>query len=187
MPRRLHLAVRRGRFRCFAAAIALAVAMLAWSQPARTQAVDENALKVAFVFNFITFTEWPEATSVANEFQLCFLEGGLGGALATLEGRMAKSRPIRLKRVGMIEDARRCELLYIDSLGGSVPPSLLTGLRGASVLTVSDAENFARGGGMIGLVKRNNRIAFEINTAAATQAGLRFSAKLLNLATVVGQ
>ena len=58
-------------------------------------------------------------------------------------------------------------------------------LRGRSVLTVSDGQDFARRGGMIGLVRGENRITFEINLRTAREAGLDPGAPLLELASVV--
>ena len=184
------LAVLNGRIRCLAVAAGLILAVLGQCQSLRAQpaVVDENALKLAFIFNFITFTEWPARNTAESDIRLCALGGeALGGALNALDGRVANTRIIQVKRVSTVNEAQQCDLLFIDPMGGRVPAPFLGELGDSPVLTVSDAENFAKSGGMIGLLKRNNRIAFEINLATATRAGLRFSAKLLNLAIVVPQ
>ena len=53
------------------------------------------------------------------------------------------------------------------------------------ILTVSDIDDFARAGGMIGLVEAEQRIRFDINLATARQANLKLSSQLLKLATIV--
>jgi hypothetical protein len=59
-------------------------------------------------------------------------------------------------------------------------------LRGASVLTVGDHDDFATTGGVIHFTRENYRVRFEINVRAAERAGLRISSKLLQLARIVG-
>jgi len=61
----------------------------------------------------------------------------------------------------------------------------LEALRGSSVLTVGEAEGFARRGGAIELRKEGDEIHFEINVDAAERAELQVSAQLLKLAVNV--
>ena len=56
------------------------------------------------------------------------------------------------------------------------------GLKGASVLTVGDVEEFNSLGGMVRLLIENGKMRFAINLQAAEQARLKLSAKLLSLA-----
>ena len=53
------------------------------------------------------------------------------------------------------------------------------------MLTVSDMEGFAEAGGVIGLMKTDEKIRFEINLLAAKDAGLVINSRLLNLAQIV--
>ncbi len=62
---------------------------------------------------------------------------------------------------------------------------VLAGLGSSPVLTVGDAEDFARLGGMINFRVEENKVRFEINPAAATRAGLRISSRLLGVARVI--
>ena len=64
-------------------------------------------------------------------------------------------------------------------------PDILASLAGASVLTTGDMDRFANQGGIISLIKRRNKIRFEINSNAATQSGLKFSSYLMRLASKV--
>ncbi|NJN05898.1 MAG: YfiR family protein [Rhodobacteraceae bacterium] len=61
----------------------------------------------------------------------------------------------------------------------------LAALKGRPILTVGDFHPFAARGGMIGLVQRDSRLAFEVNVDAAKDAGLTLSSRLLQLATLV--
>ena len=55
----------------------------------------------------------------------------------------------------------------------------------AGVLTVSDAEGFARDGGMVGFVREGMQLRFDINREAARRGQLRLSAELLKVARSV--
>ena len=46
-------------------------------------------------------------------------------------------------------------------------------------------DHFAERGGMINFIIKNNKVSFEVNPEAATEANLRISSKLLRLAKIV--
>jgi len=54
-----------------------------------------------------------------------------------------------------------------------------------SILTVSDIENFASQGGIIGFIEQNGKVRFEINLDAAQQSKIRINSRLLNLARII--
>jgi hypothetical protein len=60
-------------------------------------------------------------------------------------------------------------------------------LKGQSVLTVSDLEQFSQAGsgGMISFFRQQNNVKFEINLDNAEKAGLKISSKLLQVARVI--
>ena len=53
------------------------------------------------------------------------------------------------------------------------------------VLTVSDKQGFAANGGMVELVRQNNRIKLTINALPVRDADIQLSSRLLMLATVI--
>jgi hypothetical protein len=55
------------------------------------------------------------------------------------------------------------------------------------VLTVGDTDGFAQRGGAINFTLQARKVRFEINPAAAEQAGLKMSSQLLKLATLVSR
>jgi hypothetical protein len=54
-------------------------------------------------------------------------------------------------------------------------------IKGTSILTIGEMPQFNQSAGMIRFVIQNNKVRFEINAAAAGQARLRISSKLLAL------
>jgi hypothetical protein len=79
--------------------------------------------------------------------------------------------------------ASHCHVVFIAS--GSDVGAAKTALQGKPVLTVSDSEGFAESGGMIGFVVADNKIKIEVNPKAASAAGLRVDAQLLEIALKV--
>jgi len=65
---------------------------------------------------------------------------------------------------------------------------LLDTLRGTTVLTITDDPRVARAGAMLTIQAEGKRLAFNVNLDIARMGQLRFSSKLLHLASrVVGE
>ncbi|MBI4458756.1 MAG: YfiR family protein, partial [Acidobacteria bacterium] len=62
---------------------------------------------------------------------------------------------------------------------------ILSGLRGSSVLTVSEVPGFTDAGGMIEFTIDEGKVRFYINAAIAETSGLRLSSRLLRVAMAV--
>jgi len=148
----------------------------------------ETAIKAAFVYNFIQFVEWPQGALADDEY---FVIGILGadpfeGALeAIAQEQEAYGRPIRVLRLRDVSEVAGCHMVFVSQRAHVSPQEFFQAVQGRPVLTVSDAERFARRGGMIGLLTEGNRVRLEINTDAVRGSGLNLSSRLLRLATVV--
>ena len=62
---------------------------------------------------------------------------------------------------------------------------VIQSLGGVPVLTVGESSGFCRWGGMVNFRLDGQNLRLEINDTAARQSGLRVSAQLLELATIV--
>jgi hypothetical protein len=83
-----------------------------------------------------------------------------------------------------VERESGCQIVYLGGSPTQSVPKALIALKGAHVLTVTDAAN---GGdrGMIHFVVTGNRVRFYVDDQAAAQNGLAISSKLLSLALAV--
>jgi hypothetical protein len=63
-------------------------------------------------------------------------------------------------------------------------PAILAQLRDSRALLVSDIEDFAAQGGIIGMDKQGTRLHLSINLRNAEQAGLEIKARMLSLKNV---
>jgi YfiR/HmsC-like len=146
---------------------------------------DQQRVQAAFLYNFLKFCTWPGAAD--GPLVIGAFREAPDAALGEVAGKTAGGRPVAVRRVDSLEEARTCQLLLVPV--GSRPrlERLLAGLSGQPVLTVSEIEDFARLGGIIGLVRSGDRLRFEVNLDAARDAGLELSSQLLKLASIVWQ
>ena len=149
----------------------------------------ELQAKAGFLYNFALFTTWP--TNALSGSTQPILIGVLGHDSSasvireTLAGKRINQHPLEVREYEHAREARGCHVLYIGLTEASQLAEELPGLDNAAVLTVGDLAGFAEQGGMIALVKTNNRVAFTINLAAAKKSGVTLSSKLLRLAVKV--
>ena len=153
---------------------------------ARADEAPEAEMKAAFLYNFAKFVAWPDATIAADGqgFLLCY-DGGreLGKALKGLEGKAVGTAVILVRHVTSAAEIDGCRLLHLEAAWTAGLPEERVSRRG--LLTVGNGEGFAETGGIIGFYRANLTLRFIINVDAASRAGLKIDAKLLNLARVV--
>ncbi len=154
--------------------------------PVQAQAPSRAQLEAAYLYKFLPYVEWPSQSfeSADGPFVICILgTDPFGRALDDLvEGEKVKGRPIEIRRLSSLSRVGKCQVLFIGASESGRLPGILDKLRHRSILTVSELPDFARSGGMIGLVNQNNKIRFQINLDAAKQAEITISSKLMQLA-----
>lgn len=156
---------------------------------AHAQAVDEYIAKAAFLVNFARFTEWPSAAFRSETEPLAFCIVGtdpFGSALDAVEKKSVKGRELHVDRKVSPDALGKCHVAFISRSQRAQLRDVLKTVESRAVLTVSDIDDFARQGGIIGLRTDGGKIRFEINVKAADRAGLKLSSQLLKLASVVG-
>jgi hypothetical protein len=149
----------------------------------------EYKVKAAFLYNFAKFIEWP--TNRFPEPDSPIIIGVVGedpfGSILddTVKGKTINGRPFLIRRLARGKDLKQCHLLFMSRSLNQDIEIILAGLKSQSVLTVSEAEQFARRGGMIALLIVDNTVKFEINLDTTEAAGLKVSAKLASVARVI--
>lgn len=147
----------------------------------------EYKVKAGYLYNFTKFITWPEDNS--ETFNLCIVgEDPFGDLIDPIEQRSAFGRPIKLFRFNSFNKEQRCHILFIST---SIKDNLL--LKGMLVihdvdktLTVGESKEFAAQGGMIGFINRQGKIRLQINLKMMQQSDLKISAKLLEVAELIG-
>lgn len=156
-----------------------------------TESVDEDVLKVAYIFNFVKFTQWPKSAFEDSEskLNLCTIgDNPLSGELKDLENNSVKNRiisVIHLDKGGEDEVlSQGCHLLFIEGEAGELT-ALPGKLTGSPLLIVSERDGFVTNGGVINLKIVDKKIRFEVNLESANKNKITISSHLLKLALKV--
>lgn len=149
----------------------------------------EYQIKAAFIYNFARFVDWPtQAFADASSPLIIGVLGknDFGSSLAqTINGKSIHGHPLEFKLFPSLAQAANCQVLFISASEKNHLSKIISTLGSASILTVSETDDFIAQGGMINLRIVDDKVRFEINNSAAKSAGLTVSSKLLTLATNV--
>lgn len=155
----------------------------------------EASVRVAFVYNFIKFSEWPNQAASAN-LRLCVLGADTAAkeALTALNGQpvitqLIDGKPLVKQSVellfldepnSLLQTLKTCHILYRPAHAAAlaIPDSLPAG-----VLLIADDPEPSEANVSIALIRsRDGRIEFSISAAAVNQAGVSISSQLFKLA-----
>lgn len=145
-------------------------------------------LQIAYIYQFTNFIRWPDS---AFEGSRAPLRVCLAVSPATtpyyqpLAQRSSGARRIELITSAHSAQQERCHILVVEKNHLSSLDATLTRWARDPVLTISDDEQFAERGGMIGFVTVGTRVRINVNLPAIKAARLEISAKLLEVANRV--
>lgn len=146
-------------------------------------------VKLAFLYNFAQFVQWPSSAFQDANSPLTICVAGQdpfqGEIEQSLRGRAVDGHPVELKRLRASDDPRTCHMIFVRAGETKLAEKILAKVKGSSTLTVGESKGFADLGGMINLTLNETRLRFEVNLDAATQTQLKISSKLLALAKIV--
>jgi hypothetical protein len=190
---RLQLIKRRVR-----AAIAILPLLLATMalNAQNTSGSTEYLIKAGFIYNFANLVQWPSSSFAQPDSPIVIVilgEDHFGTTLdRALDGKKVNARSFVIKRARSISELQRtlgpqkdCQILYVSSSEMPHLSDAIQMLKGVPVLTIGETPGFARNGGIINLILEDNKVRFEVNVAAAKEADLNISSRLLALARIV--
>lgn len=182
-------ALRTVRRRFLAAICCLLLLSTLPKAHSQTDNEEEYRVKLAFLYNFAQFVQWPSDafSSPSAPLTICILgpdpfKGEVGEAL---RGRMVGGHPMEIKKLKPEDDPKACQMIFVRASEKGVARKILAALKGSNTLTVGETNGFADAGGLINLTLVENKLRFEINLDAALKTRLKVSAKLLALAKIV--
>jgi YfiR/HmsC-like len=146
----------------------------------------EQALTVAFLYNFLKFTEWPQGV-IGDDITLCIPSSAeFGEELDAISGKLAHNKSVRIQVVELGDNQRVCQLLFLPR--EEKPARIREWLKATAnspILIVSNLEDFLAMGGMIMLAENEGRLQFEVNLERIKPTGLKLSSQLLKIAKAV--
>lgn len=157
-------------------------------RPEPAAAASEFEVKAAYVYNFIQLVEWPPHRGAATgPVRICVAgSAALAEAMAGLDGRQAGGRKIEVSSSSAAGiPPAGCHVLVLGPGVKGELAGILKKLEGSDTLSVGDVPQFARKGGVIGFVTEGGKVRIEVNLKAGRQAGLKISARLIEVARIV--
>ncbi|MDH3598501.1 MAG: YfiR family protein [Candidatus Tectomicrobia bacterium] len=145
-------------------------------------------IKVAYLYNFAKFVEWPPEAFANGQtsFTLCVIgTDSFVGALPSIQGKPIKGLKVEIKYFTHTNTLEACHILFVSASEEHQVSDIVMSLQNYPVLTVADMENFTNLGGMINFIKKEHKIHFAINVKASQRTGLHIRSKLLKLAKIV--
>lgn len=174
---------RRTLLAAFATRLALLLLLPAAACVAAEPPPTEWAVKAAYLYRFLSYVEWPPAALPGPGEPI--VVGVLGAEVvarelpAILAGRQLNGRPVVARSLPASTTA--FDGLHVLFIGRATPADkVVARLGNRPVLVVTESEIDA--GGMLNFVVVDGRVRFEAAPAAAEQAGLKLSARLLTIA-----
>jgi hypothetical protein len=149
----------------------------------------EYPVKLAVLYNFTKFVEWPPESFRDPGAPLAICIVGHDPFSPDLEGdlrtRAVAGHPVEVRTLRPTDRLSLCHMVFVPVTEKDRAEAIVRGLQGSSALTVGESEGFAVLGGIINLTVEGDTVHFEVNQLAAERAGLKISSKLLRMAKIV--
>jgi hypothetical protein len=175
--------------RLFTCCVRLFLTCAIFAAQIQGQTVEDTELKAAYLYNFAKFVEWPAGVFSNPTTPLAICVIGDEHMSEVLErvvfGKKLSGRPLETRRPRSQKDFKFCHIMFVGFTDKEHTVEILDALRGSSVLTVGQNQQFLPLGGMINLALDHSTIRLEIAPQASQAAGLKISSRLLAVARTV--
>jgi YfiR/HmsC-like len=152
----------------------------------------EYAVKAAYLLNFGKFMRVsPGAKTNPNDFNICVVgDDPFGVSLDNITAdEKVDGRPVRVVRLQKSEiektDSRQCAIAYLSISEEKRMEPDLAAFQDSDTLTVSDAPDFLKRGGMIQFLLASNHVRFSVDLDPVRRTHLNLSSELLRVAASV--
>jgi hypothetical protein len=137
-----------------------------------------------FIYNFTKYIQWPASQQSAD-----FVIGVFGNSPISEElekitsNKTVGTQKIVIKRFRNLSEVSDCHILFISSNGSNNFEAVQEKLKGKSTLLITEKSGLIEKGSCINFVLQDNKWRFQLNEAAAQNAGLKISKELAQMAT----
>ncbi|MBC8873067.1 MAG: YfiR family protein [Planctomycetes bacterium] len=155
------------------------------------QVVDrEYVLKAVYLYRFATYIRWPDkAFADANSPFVIAVFGPdpVGDGLREIAAqKKIGERKIVVRHFEQPGDVRDCHILFMTrAVDSETQKAIIQRLSKQGVLFVGETKEFLQHGGVIDFLIRQNQIRMFISKRAYEREGLKVSAQLLRVMTVL--
>jgi hypothetical protein len=149
----------------------------------------ERSVKAAFLYKFLSYTEFPAGTFADATAPLVMGVAGSEDMAAelsrTVAGRSVNNRPIAVKSFKEGEVAAGVQLLFIAGADIAHVARVLRGLQQGPMLLVTESELGLQYGSVINFTIIDERVRFDVSLEAADKNNVKLSSRLLTVANHV--
>ena len=152
---------------------------------ATTKAQDEK-FKALFMYNFTKYIEWPQAKQSGD-----FVIGVIGnsaivGELETIaQKKTVGAQTIKVKQISSADDVSKLHIVYVTEDKSGEAAALAGKVKGKGVVLITDKPGLAKTTSGINYIKKDGKPNFELSTSHLNEEGVKVSAQLSALGTVV--
>jgi hypothetical protein len=158
----------------------LAIVMLLLPGLLLSASIEE--VKVAYLYNIIKLTSWADTSGLEQSTICIYGNYPEDFSIKSLNGRTLKDKKLLVKHIiNKNEDFSDCQVLYIPAIEAKHWDKIYQKIKNQSLLSLSDSSGFLERHGMIEFLIRTNKLRFRINKSLASDLGITFSAKLLEV------
>ena len=144
--------------------------------------VTKEQLKAVYLYNFLSFVKWENNTEV----NICVIGNKeVSDLLEQIHQKQASPIPFIVRPLTNAKDISSCQIAFLDGSQDKHLKNFITNSQSQTSLTVSDSPGFAKQGGVIEFVQRNNNLKLQINLTNAKKRKLKISSRLLKVSEVV--
>jgi hypothetical protein len=145
-----------------------------------------NTVKAAFLRNFAHYVSWPNTafSDSSSPWHIGILGQDPFGKIleTTFQGRTEQGRPFEIFRADSLDELPPCQIVFVAYPDAGKRRAALEVLKDRPVLTVGDAPEFLREGGVIQF-QVSDRIRMSINLDQARAVALTIQTKMLEVST----
>ncbi len=160
------------------------------------KSANEYRIKIAFIYNFLKFVDWPgdNAPKKSNVATVCITgDKEFSSYFKTFQESHTQSLTININDSASGSVLNSCNILFIGKNQEDNAHSILAYVKHHPVLSISEAKDFADEGGSIEIVRvgksvglfYKDKINLRINARTAAEDGLTIDARLLQIAAEV--
>lgn len=148
---------------------------------------EAREMMARYIRNFTRFVRWPDSAfpHATAPLKVCSLGSAPFSVELTseLEGRSIKDRAYAFVELDPndLAAAESCNIVYVQASTTAEAEGVVAALDGKPVLTVGVVDGFARAGGMIGIVAKDEGIAMQINRTRLERNALSASSRLYQI------
>jgi hypothetical protein len=153
----------------------------------QSKSLDESAVKATFIYYFLKLISWPKARDYPS-IRFCVVDVNTP-TMSTFEQLLSSPKAanvtVNVSVISTPRESTKCDYIFIDSRNSHFVLPVISLTNGMGILTVSDAEGFARAGGIIELERNASKVKIVINADALSANGLKASSKLMKSARII--